>query len=112
MRTPYLGSLPDADAQYPPGRAFLEGAGSRRPASGQFCCGCGGQKPVTRDDQSDLQHLAQCGLGEGIRASVQNACFVAVDTIARLLAERSIDCRRRWAPVERSLWWLSEDERR
>jgi hydrogenase maturation protease len=47
-----------------------------------------------------------CGLGEGISASVQNTCLLAVDTIARLLTERSVDCRRRCAPVERSLWWV------
>jgi hypothetical protein len=41
----------------------------------------------------------------GISISVQNRCVVAVDTIARLPAERSVDCRRRSAPVERSLWW-------
>jgi hydrogenase maturation protease len=50
------------------------------------------------------------GLGERISASVQNACSAAVDTIARLLTERSVDCRRRCAPLERSLWWLLEGE--
>jgi hypothetical protein len=44
-----------------------------------------------------------CGLGDGISASVQNTSLAAVDTIARLLAERSVDCRRRCASVERSL---------
>lgn len=34
-----------------------------------------------------------CGLGKGISLSVLNTCLVAVDTIARLLVERSIDCR-------------------
>jgi len=48
-----------------------------------------------------------CGLGKGISLSVLNTCLVAVDTIARLLVERSIDCRRRHAPVQRTLWWLS-----
>jgi hydrogenase maturation protease len=51
-----------------------------------------------------------CGLGKGISASVQNTCLAAVDTIARLLVERSVDCRRRCAPAERSLRWLSEGE--
>ena len=48
-----------------------------------------------------------CGLGKGISPSVLNTCLVAVDTIARLLVERSIDCRRRHDPVLSSLWWLS-----
>ncbi|MGB8988166.1 MAG: hypothetical protein WCC37_16310, partial [Candidatus Sulfotelmatobacter sp.] len=48
-----------------------------------------------------------CALGKGISASVLNTCLIAVDTIARLLAERSIDCRRRHAPVPRNLWWLT-----
>ena len=48
-----------------------------------------------------------CGLGKGISLSVLNTCLVAVDTIARLLVERSIDCRRRHDPVQRTLWWLS-----
>ncbi len=33
-----------------------------------------------------------CGLGKDISVSVLNTCLVAVDTIARLLVERSIDC--------------------
>lgn len=49
-----------------------------------------------------------CGLGTGISLSVLNACLVAVDTIARLLVERCIDCRRRHAPAQRSVWWLSD----
>jgi hydrogenase maturation protease len=48
-----------------------------------------------------------CGLGKGISLSVLNTCLVAVDTIARLLVERSIDCRRRHDPVEKTLWWSS-----
>lgn len=48
-----------------------------------------------------------CGLGKGISLSVLNTCLVAVDTIARLLVERSIYCRRRHDPVQRTLWWLS-----
>jgi len=48
-----------------------------------------------------------CGLGKGISLSVLNTCLVAVDTIARLLVERSIDCRRRHDPVHTTLWWLS-----
>ena len=43
-----------------------------------------------------------------ISLSVLNTCLVAVDTDARLLVERSIDCRQRYAPVQRSLWWLTE----
>jgi hydrogenase maturation protease len=48
-----------------------------------------------------------CGLGKGISLSVLNTCLVAVDTIARLLLEHSIDCRRRRDPIQRTLWWLS-----
>jgi hydrogenase maturation protease len=48
-----------------------------------------------------------CGRGKSISLSVLNSCRVAVDTIARLLVERSIDCRRRRDPVQRSLWWFS-----
>ena len=48
-----------------------------------------------------------CNLGSGISLSVLNTCLIAVDTIARLLVERAIDCRRRHAPVQRNVWWLS-----
>jgi hydrogenase maturation protease len=48
-----------------------------------------------------------CGLGKGISLSVLNTCLVAVDTIARLLVARSIDCRKRHDPVPRTLWWQS-----
>jgi hydrogenase maturation protease len=48
-----------------------------------------------------------CGLGKGVSLSVLNTCVVAVDTIARLLMERSVDCRARRDPVPRDLWWLS-----
>ena len=41
-----------------------------------------------------------CGLGRGISLSVLNTCLIAVDTIARLLVERSIDCRRRHASTQ------------
>jgi len=41
-----------------------------------------------------------CGLGKGISLSVLNTCLIAVDTIARLLVERSIDCRRRHASAQ------------
>jgi hydrogenase maturation protease len=47
-----------------------------------------------------------CGLGKGISLSVLNTCSAAVDTIAQLLLERSIDCRRRHDPVQGALWWL------
>jgi hydrogenase maturation protease len=53
-----------------------------------------------------------CGLGKGISHSVLNTCMDAVDTIARLLAERSIACRRRRDPLQRSLWWLSGEHDR
>ena len=39
--------------------------------------------------------------------SVLSASSVAVDDIARSLVERAIDCRRRHAPVQPNLWWLS-----
>jgi hydrogenase maturation protease len=48
-----------------------------------------------------------CVLGKGISLSVLNSCLVAVDTIARLLVARSIDCRRRHDRVQRTLWWLT-----
>ena len=48
-----------------------------------------------------------CGLGKGISLSVLNTCLVAVDTIARLLVARSIDCHKRHDPVHRTLWWQS-----
>jgi hydrogenase maturation protease len=49
-----------------------------------------------------------CGLGKSISLSVLNTCLVAVDTIARLLGERSIGCRRRRDPMKRNLWWFSD----
>jgi len=48
-----------------------------------------------------------CNLGSGISLSVLNTCLIAVDTIARLLVERHIDCHRRHDPVQSSLWWFS-----
>lgn len=48
-------------------------------------------------------------LGKGMSPSVLSAASVAVDTIASLLVERAIACRRRHAPVEPNLWWLSGD---
>ena len=48
-----------------------------------------------------------CALGNKISVSVLNTCLVAVDTIARLLVERHIDCHRRHDPVQSSLWWFS-----
>ncbi|MFZ0309197.1 MAG: hydrogenase maturation protease [Candidatus Sulfotelmatobacter sp.] len=53
-----------------------------------------------------------CGLGNSISLSVLNTCLVAVDTIARLLVERFIDCRRRHAAVQPSPWWLSSEHGR
>jgi len=50
-----------------------------------------------------------CGLGKDISPSVLSTSAVAVDNIARLLVERAIDCRRRYAPVRPNLWWLSGD---
>src|SRR5271165_3887502 len=50
-----------------------------------------------------------CGLGKGFSPSVLSASSVAVDNIARVLVERAIDCRRRHAPVQPNLWWLSGD---
>ena len=48
-------------------------------------------------------------LGKRMSPSVLSASSVAVENIARLLVERAIDCRRRHAPVEPNLWWLSGD---
>ncbi|MGA2413298.1 MAG: hydrogenase maturation protease [Candidatus Sulfotelmatobacter sp.] len=53
-----------------------------------------------------------CGLGKGISLSVLDTCLVAVDTIARLLVERSIECRRRHDPIQRNLWWRSGEHGR
>jgi hydrogenase maturation protease len=53
-----------------------------------------------------------CGLGKGISLSVLDTCLVAVDTIARLLVERSIECRRRRDPIQRNLWWRSGEHGR
>ena len=53
-----------------------------------------------------------CDFGKGISPSVLRASSVAVDNIARLLLERAIDCRRRHAPVQPNLWWLSGDRSR
>jgi hydrogenase maturation protease len=47
-----------------------------------------------------------CDFAGGISGPVLNACAPAVDTIARLLVDRGIDCRRRHAPLEPNLWWL------
>ena len=48
-------------------------------------------------------------LGHGMSPSVLNAASGAIENIARLLVERAIGCRRRHAPVEPNLWWLSGD---
>lgn len=50
-----------------------------------------------------------CTLGKGFSPSVLSTSSVAADNIARLLVERAIDCRRRDAPVQPNLWWLSGD---
>jgi len=48
-------------------------------------------------------------LGNAMSPSVLSAASGAVDHIVRLLVERAIVCRRRHAPVEPNLWWLSGD---
>jgi len=48
-----------------------------------------------------------CVLGDGMSPSVLRASTGAVDRIARLLVERDVDCRRRFAPFQPNLWWLS-----
>ena len=53
-----------------------------------------------------------CDFGESISPSVLRASSAAVDNIARLLLERAIDCRRRHAPVQPNLWWLSGERSR
>ena len=50
-----------------------------------------------------------CGLGKGMSPSVLSTSWLAVDSIARLLVERAINCRRRRAPAQPNLWWLSGD---
>ena len=51
-----------------------------------------------------------CGFGEGISPSVLKISSVAADRIACILAERAINCRRRSAPAQPNLWWLSGDQ--
>ena len=48
-------------------------------------------------------------LGNAMSLSVLSASSIAVDHLARLLVERGLGCRRRHAPVEPNLWWLSGD---
>ena len=50
-----------------------------------------------------------CDLGKGFSPSVLSTSSLAIDNIARLLVERGIDCRRRHAPRQPNLWWLSGD---
>ncbi len=50
-----------------------------------------------------------CGLGPGFSSAVLRASSAAVDSIARLLAERAVDCRRRPRPAQPNLWWLPAD---
>jgi len=50
-----------------------------------------------------------CDFGEGISPSVLSAALAAVDDIARLLAERGINCSHRYTPLKPNLWWLSGD---
>jgi hydrogenase maturation protease len=50
-----------------------------------------------------------CGLGRGLSPSVLSTSWVAVDSIARLLVERAIDCCRRDVPTQPNFWWLSGD---
>ncbi len=50
-----------------------------------------------------------CDLGKGFSASMLSTLPVAIDNIARLLIARGIDCRRRHAPVQPNLWWLSDE---
>ena len=53
-----------------------------------------------------------CEFGNGISSSVLIACSAAVDSIARLLVERGIDCFHRPAPVPPNIWWLCGDTSR
>jgi len=48
-----------------------------------------------------------CAFGRGISSCVLSTSSVAVDNIARLLVEGGIECRRRHAPIQPNLWWLS-----
>lgn len=50
-----------------------------------------------------------CGPGTGLSAAVLSASSAAVNSIARLLAERGIECRCRVAPLQPNLWWLLGD---
>jgi hydrogenase maturation protease len=48
----------------------------------------------------------QCEFASGISASVMTTAPVAVDTIARLLGERGIECHPRDSDLQPNLWWL------
>ena len=50
-----------------------------------------------------------CEFGKGISPSVLVASALAVDNIARLLAERGITLSQRHTPLQPNLWWLSEN---
>jgi hydrogenase maturation protease len=48
---------------------------------------------------------ACCECGNDISSTVLGACSVAVNSIARLLMERDVDCHRRHAALEPNVWW-------
>jgi len=49
-----------------------------------------------------------CVFGEGISATVLAASSSAVESIARVLRARGLDCRRRRRPEQPQLWWIFE----
>ncbi|HTT20013.1 MAG TPA: hydrogenase maturation protease [Candidatus Sulfotelmatobacter sp.] len=50
-----------------------------------------------------------CELGKNVSPSVWSASSVAADSMARLLMERDVNCRRRRVPLQPNLWWLPRD---
>jgi hydrogenase maturation protease len=49
-----------------------------------------------------------CEFGEGISPSVLTGAQAAIETIARLLKERGIQCQSRKISIQPNLWWLSQ----
>jgi hydrogenase maturation protease len=47
-----------------------------------------------------------CNFGDGISQALLGGASAAADSIARLLSERGVGCRRREAVLAQNLWWL------
>jgi len=46
-----------------------------------------------------------CSFGDGINAGVMSSALESTATIARVLTEWGVDCRRRTIAVQPNLWW-------